>query len=113
MIRLPNRLATAWDDAPEGAVLGTLTFTKGGGAGGNNNGAGPPAAKRSFGFGNVSNVRAIFSAALFFAPFLLFAAPVVIMSPILRLHVKVLLCGGPVSLICSHSILRLRCFKNT
>lgn len=47
MIRLPNRLATAWDDAPEGAVLGTLTFTKGGGAGGNNNGAGPPAAKRA------------------------------------------------------------------
>ncbi|KAL3821739.1 hypothetical protein ACHAXA_008475 [Cyclostephanos tholiformis] len=50
MIRLPNRLATAWEDAPEGAVLGTLTFTKGGGGGGGDNssigGTGPPAAKR-------------------------------------------------------------------
>lgn len=32
MIRLPNRLASAWEDAPEGTVLGTLTFTKGGAA---------------------------------------------------------------------------------
>jgi hypothetical protein len=51
MIRLPNRLATAWEDAPEGSVLGTLTFTRGGGDGGNNNngsgGTGPPAAKRA------------------------------------------------------------------
>lgn len=39
MIRLPNRLASTWDDAPEGTVLGTLTFTKGGGT---NHGA-PPA----------------------------------------------------------------------
>ena len=31
MIRLPNRLAAAWEEAPEGTVLGTLTFTKGGG----------------------------------------------------------------------------------
>ncbi|KAL7543455.1 hypothetical protein ACHAXR_012730 [Thalassiosira sp. AJA248-18] len=41
MIRLPNRLASAWEDAPEGTVLGTLTFTKGGG----NSGA--PPAKRA------------------------------------------------------------------
>jgi len=34
MIRLPNRLASAWEDAPEGTVLGTLTFTKGGGTNG-------------------------------------------------------------------------------
>ena len=27
--RLPPKLATAWNDAPEGTVLGTLTFTKG------------------------------------------------------------------------------------
>ena len=47
MIRLPNRLASAWEDAPEGTVLGTLTFTKGGGANnGNNNGGGAPPAKR-------------------------------------------------------------------
>ena len=45
MIRLPNRLATAWDDAPEGSVLGTLTFTKGGGV--TNSGSGPSAAKRA------------------------------------------------------------------
>ena len=31
MIRLPHRLATAWEDVPEGTDLGTLTFTKGGG----------------------------------------------------------------------------------
>eukprot|EP00571_Detonula_confervacea_P004782 CAMPEP_0172314586 /NCGR_PEP_ID=MMETSP1058-20130122/22874_1 /TAXON_ID=83371 /ORGANISM="Detonula confervacea, Strain CCMP 353" /LENGTH=316 /DNA_ID=CAMNT_0013028483 /DNA_START=1 /DNA_END=951 /DNA_ORIENTATION=+ len=42
MIRLPNRLASAWEDAPEGTDLGTLTFTKGGGG---SNGA--PAAKRA------------------------------------------------------------------
>eukprot|EP00584_Thalassiosira_punctigera_P020173 CAMPEP_0172547996 /NCGR_PEP_ID=MMETSP1067-20121228/17412_1 /TAXON_ID=265564 ORGANISM="Thalassiosira punctigera, Strain Tpunct2005C2" /NCGR_SAMPLE_ID=MMETSP1067 /ASSEMBLY_ACC=CAM_ASM_000444 /LENGTH=316 /DNA_ID=CAMNT_0013335173 /DNA_START=29 /DNA_END=982 /DNA_ORIENTATION=- len=42
MIRLPNRLAAAWEEAPEGTVLGTLTFTKGGGA----NGARAPQAKR-------------------------------------------------------------------
>ncbi|KAL7546060.1 hypothetical protein ACHAWF_009402 [Thalassiosira exigua] len=42
MIRLPNRLANAWEDAPEGTVLGTLTFTKGGGV---NSGA--PPAKRA------------------------------------------------------------------
>lgn len=41
MIRLPNRLASAWEDAPEGTVLGTLTFTKGG------VGGAPPAAKRA------------------------------------------------------------------
>ncbi|KAL7520452.1 hypothetical protein ACHAWX_005171 [Stephanocyclus meneghinianus] len=40
MLKLPKALATAWEGAPEGAVLGTLTFTKGGG----NNG--PPQAKR-------------------------------------------------------------------
>ena len=39
MIRLPNRLASAWEDAPEGTVLGTLTFTKGGGLGSS---GGPP-----------------------------------------------------------------------
>eukprot|EP00956_Cyclotella_meneghiniana_P003840 scaffold4649_cov72-Cyclotella_meneghiniana.AAC.2 len=33
MIKLPKTLATAWEDAPEGTVLGTLTFTKGGGGG--------------------------------------------------------------------------------
>ena len=44
MIRLPNRLASAWEELPEGASLGTLTFTKGG-ASGNNNG-GQPTAKR-------------------------------------------------------------------
>mmetsp|Transcript_26464 Transcript_26464/g.45029 ORF Transcript_26464/g.45029 Transcript_26464/m.45029 type:complete len:313 (-) Transcript_26464:83-1021(-) len=44
MIRLPNRLASAWEDAPEGTVLGTLTFTKGGTTNGNS--AGQPTAKR-------------------------------------------------------------------
>lgn len=44
MIRLPNRLASAWEEVPEGTVLGNLTFTKGG-ASGNNNG-GQPTAKR-------------------------------------------------------------------
>ena len=44
MIRLPNRLATAWDDAPEGSVLGTLTITKGGGG---ITSSGPSAAKRA------------------------------------------------------------------
>lgn len=29
MARIPPKLATAWKDAPEGTVLGTLTFTKG------------------------------------------------------------------------------------
>lgn len=29
MARIPSKLATAWKDAPEGTVLGTLTFTKG------------------------------------------------------------------------------------
>ena len=29
MIKLPNRLASAWEEAPEGTPLGTLTFTKG------------------------------------------------------------------------------------
>ena len=41
MIRLPNRLASAWEEAPEGTVLGTLTFTKGG-----ISSAGIPPAKR-------------------------------------------------------------------
>lgn len=40
MLKLPKALATAWEDLPEGSVLGTLTFTKGGGN------AGPPQAKR-------------------------------------------------------------------
>lgn len=44
MVRLPNRLASAWEDAPEGTVLGTLTFTKGGG---NNKPAALPPAKRA------------------------------------------------------------------
>lgn len=43
MIRLPNRLAAAWEDAPEGTVLGTLTYTKGGGTNANGNGANRPA----------------------------------------------------------------------
>jgi len=43
MIRLPNRLAAAWEDASEGTVLGTLTFTKGGGA----TAMAAPAAKRA------------------------------------------------------------------
>ena len=42
MIKLPNRLASAWEDAPEGSVLGTLTFTKGG----SGNNGGQPTAKR-------------------------------------------------------------------
>lgn len=47
MIRLPNRLASAWEDAPEGTVLGTLTFTKGGGTtNGSSNGSGPPAKRQ-------------------------------------------------------------------
>ena len=29
LARIPPKLARAWDNAPEGAVLGTLTFTKG------------------------------------------------------------------------------------
>ena len=44
MIRLPNRLASAWEEAPEGTVLGTLTFTRGGTCNGNN--SGQPTAKR-------------------------------------------------------------------
>lgn len=44
MIRLPNRLAGAWENAPEGTELGTLVFTKGGV---NNNGAGARPAKRT------------------------------------------------------------------
>lgn len=44
MIRLPNRLSGAWEDAPEGTDLGTLVFTKGVG---NNNGAGARPAKRT------------------------------------------------------------------
>ena len=47
MVRLPNRLASAWEEAPEGALLGTLTFTKGGG--GNNGGARPPAKRAKVG----------------------------------------------------------------
>mmetsp|Transcript_6984 Transcript_6984/g.15074 ORF Transcript_6984/g.15074 Transcript_6984/m.15074 type:complete len:335 (-) Transcript_6984:185-1189(-) len=39
MIRLPNRLAQAWEDAAEGTVLGSLTFTKGGAVANN---CGPP-----------------------------------------------------------------------
>mmetsp|Transcript_7560 Transcript_7560/g.10268 ORF Transcript_7560/g.10268 Transcript_7560/m.10268 type:complete len:320 (-) Transcript_7560:201-1160(-) len=31
MARVPPKLSAAWADAPEGTVLGTLTFTKGGG----------------------------------------------------------------------------------
>ena len=48
MLRLPNRLASAWDEAPEGTVLGTLTFTKGGGKNrdSNSNVASVPSAKR-------------------------------------------------------------------
>lgn len=45
MLRLPNRLASAWEDAPEGTDLGTLTFTKGGGS---TSGA-PPAKRAKFG----------------------------------------------------------------
>jgi hypothetical protein len=55
-------------------------------------------------FGSLSSFRAISSADLFLAPFLLLADPVVIMSPIFKLQVKVLSWGGPVSLTCSHSI---------
>ena len=46
MIRLPNRLASAWEDAPEGTMLGTLTFTKGGSIS-NGSAAGAPPAKRA------------------------------------------------------------------
>jgi hypothetical protein len=46
MLRLPNRLASAWEDLPEGTVLGTLTFTKGGGKNRDNNVA-APSAKRA------------------------------------------------------------------
>lgn len=42
MIRLPNRLASAWEDAPEGTVLGTLTFTKGGGKNRDSTATAPP-----------------------------------------------------------------------
>eukprot|EP00578_Thalassiosira_sp_NH16_P030696 CAMPEP_0181077760 /NCGR_PEP_ID=MMETSP1071-20121207/1128_1 /TAXON_ID=35127 /ORGANISM="Thalassiosira sp., Strain NH16" /LENGTH=323 /DNA_ID=CAMNT_0023159037 /DNA_START=10 /DNA_END=981 /DNA_ORIENTATION=+ len=45
MIRLPNRLAGAWEDAPEGTVLGTLTFTKGGTVRSSNGGPPPKRAK--------------------------------------------------------------------
>ena len=44
MIRLPNRLAGAWEDAPEGTDLGTLVFTK---SVGNNNELGSRPAKRT------------------------------------------------------------------
>ena len=44
MIKLPNRLASAWEEAPEGTVLGTLTFTKGGKTQSN---VAAPAAKRA------------------------------------------------------------------
>eukprot|EP00536_Pseudo-nitzschia_multiseries_P015459 jgi/Psemu1/312159/fgenesh1_kg.891_\ len=33
MIRIPPKLATAWEDCPEGTVLGELVFRKGGGKG--------------------------------------------------------------------------------
>lgn len=46
MIRLPNRLASAWEDAPEGTVLGTLSFTKGGTIKG---GGGPPTKRQKTG----------------------------------------------------------------
>ncbi|VEU44156.1 unnamed protein product [Pseudo-nitzschia multistriata] len=35
MIRIPPKLAAAWEDCPEGAVLGELVFRKGGGRGSN------------------------------------------------------------------------------
>lgn len=56
MIRLPNRLASAWEDAPEGTVLGTLTFTKGGSISNGCTAAAPPAkrAKMSGGSSNPS-----------------------------------------------------------
>ena len=47
MIRLPNRLASAWEDAPEGTVLGTLTFTKGGSISNGSAAGAPPPAKRA------------------------------------------------------------------
>jgi len=46
MIRLPNRLASAWEDAPEGTMLGTLTFIKGGSIS-NGSAAGAPPTKRA------------------------------------------------------------------
>jgi hypothetical protein len=56
MIRLPNRLASAWDDAPEGTVLGTLTFTKGGGKNrDNSNGVAPPAKRTKTGASSTSS----------------------------------------------------------
>lgn len=35
MIRIPPKLASAWEDCPEGTVLGELVFRKGGGKGSN------------------------------------------------------------------------------
>lgn len=57
MIRLPNRLASAWEDAPEGTVLGTLTFTKGGG-GGSSGAAAPPAKRAKIGGGSTPTAAA-------------------------------------------------------
>jgi hypothetical protein len=49
MLKLPKALATAWEEAPEGTVLGTLTFTKGGGA------TGPQAKRQKTGAAPAAN----------------------------------------------------------
>lgn len=52
MLKLPKALATAWEDAPEGTVLGTLTFTKGGGSSG-----GPQAKRQKTGAGPATSSK--------------------------------------------------------
>ena len=51
MIKLPKALATAWEDAPEGTVLGSLTFTKGGATNG------PQAKRQKTGTGAASSSK--------------------------------------------------------
>lgn len=51
MLKLPKALATAWEEAPEGTVLGTLTFTKGGGT------SGPQAKRQKTGVGSAASSK--------------------------------------------------------
>lgn len=52
MIKLPKTLAKAWEDAPEGTMLGTLTFTKGG-----RRGSGPQAKRQKTGGGAANSSK--------------------------------------------------------
>jgi hypothetical protein len=51
MIKIPKTLATSWEEVPEGTVLGTLTFTKGGGI------TGPQAKRQKTGAGSATSSK--------------------------------------------------------